>query len=187
MRLRNTRTTSSTTAPCGRSGPTGLSLNLSASSATTPTAQLLNIPAYLREIFYFVPLALALHLQKSGQYLAALDWFRTVYAYDFPVNQRKIYVGLELERDSTPDPAPARISSGPSPWVTASHCARRRISSHSASVAPPRSWCVQALRVVMTVAASAGAALVVTPSPVGTMGVDGVRCGRRGSRSPGGR
>jgi hypothetical protein len=36
----------------------------------------------VKEIFYFVPVALALQLQKSGQYLAALNWFRSVYAYD---------------------------------------------------------------------------------------------------------
>jgi hypothetical protein len=63
-----------------------------------------DIPAYLREIFYFVPTTLALQLQKSGQYLAALDWFQVVYAYDLPVDERKIYYGLELEHDSTPDP-----------------------------------------------------------------------------------
>src|SRR5262249_36510385 len=36
----------------------------------------------VKEIFYFVPMALALQLQKSGQYLAALSWFRSVYAHD---------------------------------------------------------------------------------------------------------
>lgn len=72
---------------------------------TNPHAvQLQIIPAYLREVFYFVPIALALHLQKSGQYLAALDWFQVVYAYDLPVDERKIYYGLTLENDFTPDP-----------------------------------------------------------------------------------
>jgi Tc toxin complex TcA C-terminal TcB-binding domain len=51
----------------------------------------------LWEVFYFVPMALGLQLQKSSQYLAALDWFQTVYAYNLPVNQRKIYFGLTLE------------------------------------------------------------------------------------------
>jgi hypothetical protein len=55
------------------------------------------IPTYLKEIFFFVPLQLALQLQKSGQYLTALDWFQTVYAYNLPVAQRKIYPGLVLE------------------------------------------------------------------------------------------
>ena len=63
-------------------------------------------PAYLREVFYFVPIALALQLQRSGEYLAALDWFRVVYAYDLPVNQRKIYFGLLREHNPTPDPSP---------------------------------------------------------------------------------
>jgi hypothetical protein len=64
------------------------------------------VPAYLREIFYFVPVALALQLQKSGEYLAALNWFRVVYAYDLPAAERKIYYGLEREHNLTPDVAP---------------------------------------------------------------------------------
>ena len=52
---------------------------------------------YVKEIFYFVPMALALQLQKSGQYLAALNWFRSVYAYDLKSDERKIYRGLALE------------------------------------------------------------------------------------------
>src|SRR5262249_20884797 len=30
---------------------------------------------YLQEVFYFVPLLCALQLQRSGEHLAALDWF----------------------------------------------------------------------------------------------------------------
>ena len=52
---------------------------------------------YVKEIFYFVPMALALQLQKSGQYLAALNWFRSVYAHDLKSDERKIYHGLALE------------------------------------------------------------------------------------------
>jgi hypothetical protein len=74
-------------------------------SANPPAVRLQNIPAYLREIFYFIPIALALQLQKSGQYLAALDWFRVVYAHDLPTDKRKIYFGLKLEQDLSPDPA----------------------------------------------------------------------------------
>ena len=61
-------------------------------------------PSWLQEIFYFVPLAIALKLQESGEYLAALDWYQTVYAYSFAdntdhdINERKIYYGLNLER-----------------------------------------------------------------------------------------
>ncbi|MGB0127643.1 MAG: neuraminidase-like domain-containing protein [Rhodocyclaceae bacterium] len=54
-------------------------------------------PAHIKEIFYFVPMALALQLQKSGQYLAALDWIETVYTDHLAVDQRKIYRGLVLE------------------------------------------------------------------------------------------
>jgi hypothetical protein len=52
---------------------------------------------FVKEIFYFVPMALALQLQKSGQYLTALNWFRSVYAYDLKNDVRKIYYGLALE------------------------------------------------------------------------------------------
>lgn len=51
----------------------------------------------VQEIFFFVPLYLASELQQSGQYLAALDWFQTVYAFDLPLKQRKIYHWLVLE------------------------------------------------------------------------------------------
>jgi Tc toxin complex TcA C-terminal TcB-binding domain/Bacterial Ig domain len=77
-------------------------IDLTTGTTNPPTTRLQNIPAYVRETFYFVPILLALQLQKSGQYLAALDWYRVVYAYDLP--QPKIYYGLELERDTTSDP-----------------------------------------------------------------------------------
>src|SRR5262249_37096297 len=54
-------------------------------------------PLYLQEIFYLVPMALALQLQKSGQYLPALDWIETFYTDHFAPNERKIYRGLVLE------------------------------------------------------------------------------------------
>ncbi|MGH9753407.1 MAG: Ig-like domain-containing protein, partial [Blastocatellia bacterium] len=54
-------------------------------------------PTYLQEIFFFVPLALALQLQKSGQYLAALDWIETFYTDHFAPAERKIYRGLVVE------------------------------------------------------------------------------------------
>jgi len=57
---------------------------------------------YLREVFYFVPIQLALQLQQARQFTAALDWYRTIYAYNLPIiqgndDQRKIYYGLVLE------------------------------------------------------------------------------------------
>ena len=51
---------------------------------------------------------LAWQLQKSGEYLAALDWFQTVYAYNFSdkpdttFDDRKIYYGLQLETNVAP-------------------------------------------------------------------------------------
>ena len=36
---------------------------------------------YLKEAYFFVPILLALQLQQSAQYTAALDWFRSVYDF----------------------------------------------------------------------------------------------------------
>src|SRR5262249_24233922 len=55
------------------------------------------IPQFLREVFWLVPMALALRLQEERHYLAALDWFQTVYAFNLPPANRKIYRGLALE------------------------------------------------------------------------------------------
>src|SRR5262249_6141116 len=38
-----------------------------------------------------------------GYYLAALDWYQTVYAFNFPPAGRKIYRGLELEEGINSD------------------------------------------------------------------------------------
>ena len=54
-------------------------------------------PHYLAEICYFVPILIALQFHRAGYYLAALDWFQCVYAYNFPVDDRKIYYGLKVE------------------------------------------------------------------------------------------
>jgi hypothetical protein len=59
------------------------------------------IPQYLREVFWLVPVAFALRLQEERQYLAALDWFQTVYAFNLPPANRKIYRGLALEEAIT--------------------------------------------------------------------------------------
>ena len=53
----------------------------------------------LEEVFYFTPIAIALQLQQSGQYIAALDWFRTVYDYTRPLDERKIYYKLKIEEE----------------------------------------------------------------------------------------
>jgi hypothetical protein len=60
-------------------------------------------PNYITEIFYFVPIQLAIQLQKSGEYIAALDWYRRVYAYDLPSDRSKIYYGLQIEKNVPPN------------------------------------------------------------------------------------
>ena len=61
-----------------------------------------------------MPMALALQLQKSGQYLAALDWFQTVYAYHLASNERKLYHGLVLEES-----IPTQFQRNPDNWLRA--------------------------------------------------------------------
>ena len=63
---------------------------------------LLSNLTYLEEAYYFVPIHLALGLQRSGEYLAALDLLRTVYDYTAGVGKRKIYYGL-VDEQSLPD------------------------------------------------------------------------------------
>lgn len=36
---------------------------------------------YIKEAYYFVPLSIALRLQRSGEYEAALGWYRTIYDF----------------------------------------------------------------------------------------------------------
>lgn len=62
-----------------------------------------SILTYLHEAYYFVPIFLALQLQKRGEYVAALDWFRTVYDYSALPGTRKIYHGLVLEESLEAD------------------------------------------------------------------------------------
>ncbi|MDQ3829140.1 MAG: hypothetical protein M3361_07485, partial [Candidatus Tectomicrobia bacterium] len=71
-------------------------------------------PNYLKEIFYFVPMALALQLQKSRQYLVALDWIETVYTDHLALNERKIYRGLALE-----ETIPTQYQRNPDTWLRA--------------------------------------------------------------------
>ena len=52
---------------------------------------------YLEEAFFFVPVLLALHLQRRGHFVEALDWFRTVLDYSREPGARKIYHGLVVE------------------------------------------------------------------------------------------
>jgi len=55
------------------------------------------IPPYLREVFWLVPMALAQRLQEEREYLVALDWYQTVYAFELPLDKRKLYPGLTME------------------------------------------------------------------------------------------
>ncbi|HEV2068797.1 MAG TPA: LamG-like jellyroll fold domain-containing protein [Acidimicrobiales bacterium] len=50
--------------------------------------------AQREEPFHFVPLALALELQASGQYVSALDWYQTVFAYHLTPEYRWVYSEL---------------------------------------------------------------------------------------------
>lgn len=69
-------------------------------------------PNYLQEIFYFVPMALVLQLQKSGQFLVALDWIETVYTDHLADSERKIYRGLVLE-----ETIPTQYQRNPDNWL----------------------------------------------------------------------
>jgi hypothetical protein len=59
-----------------------------------------DIPQYLREVFWLVPMALAQRLQDEREYLVALDWYQTVYAFDLPLDQRRRYPGLTMEMET---------------------------------------------------------------------------------------
>jgi hypothetical protein len=52
---------------------------------------------YLDEAYYMVPMEIGIRLLSSGNYTAALDWFRSVYDYDKPINERKIAYNLMLD------------------------------------------------------------------------------------------
>lgn len=74
---------------------------------------------YIKEIYYFVPIYFALQLQQQRYFLASLNWYRNVYAYNLtiidpnqstngnqqnscetpPEDQPKIYYGLKLEEN----------------------------------------------------------------------------------------
>ena len=56
-----------------------------------------SILALLEEAYFLVPMYIASRLQASGEYVAALDWYRTVYDYGLPHKDRKIYYGLKQE------------------------------------------------------------------------------------------
>jgi len=55
----------------------------------------------LFEALWLVPIAIGQRLQSGRQYLAALEWFRTVYAYNLPQANRNIYYALTFEANTT--------------------------------------------------------------------------------------
>lgn len=62
-----------------------------------------SVIAPIEEAYYFLPFLIALSLSKSGEYVAALDWFRNVYNYSAPREQRKVYYGLTQEQEFSND------------------------------------------------------------------------------------
>ncbi len=52
---------------------------------------------YIKEAYYFVPVYIALQMQKRAYFTEALDWYRNVYDYSMLPDQRKIYYGLVRE------------------------------------------------------------------------------------------
>jgi len=56
---------------------------------------------YLREIFWLVPIALALQLQRAGHYLVALDWYQDCLTRSSSQAKPQDYRGLELEERIT--------------------------------------------------------------------------------------
>lgn len=56
-----------------------------------------SILAVLAEAYRLVPQQLALNMQSSGEYVAALDWFTTVYDYRAPQGERYIDYGLAID------------------------------------------------------------------------------------------
>lgn len=61
------------------------------------------IPQHIRELFWLVPVAIARKLQAAGHFVAALDWFQTVFAFHLPAQRRPIYHGLALEQSLESD------------------------------------------------------------------------------------
>jgi len=84
--------------------PDELKLHRDEVKAAIADATLATIPVSVQEKYFHLPLAIALQLHRSGQYLAALDWFRMVYAYDLHPLVRKTWHGLTMERDLSSQP-----------------------------------------------------------------------------------
>ena len=55
-----------------------------------------DIPQHVREVFWLVPMAIAGSCRTAGQFQAALDWYRTVFAFHLPPDNRRIYHGPRI-------------------------------------------------------------------------------------------
>jgi hypothetical protein len=51
----------------------------------------------LQEVLWLVPLQLAVALSRAGEHVGAIDWLRTLYAYDQASTDRIIFDGFNLE------------------------------------------------------------------------------------------
>ena len=85
----------------GVDGPTlqarkGLLAQAHADNAWPPS-----VARYLDEGFFYVPVQLALALQRCGHHVEALDWFRAAYDYTAPTTDRRIHPLLVNEATRT--------------------------------------------------------------------------------------
>jgi Tc toxin complex TcA C-terminal TcB-binding domain/Concanavalin A-like lectin/glucanases superfamily len=68
-----------------------------------PAPKLSGVAAWLRELFFDLPMQLALSLAQAGQWRGALGWLRIVYDHEQPrplagaADQRQIFAGFALE------------------------------------------------------------------------------------------
>jgi hypothetical protein len=96
---------------------------------------------FVAEVFFYVPLQIAYQLQQAAQYPAALDWYRLVYAYDLPHDQRignrqpgkrKVYYGL-VKEESLPTET-KRSDQWPADSLNPHHVAANRREAYTRSI-----------------------------------------------------
>lgn len=56
-----------------------------------------NIRSYLWEAYFFLPMLIGSYLQRNRLFTDAKDYFRLIYDYSLPVEERKIFYGLSQE------------------------------------------------------------------------------------------
>ena len=97
-----------------------------------------NIPDWAREVFFLVPLQLALTLQRLGRYQEALDWLHTIYDHnrarstlsDIGQDQRAIFVGFSLDQGNLTQP--------PSPLTRPADWLLSDLNPHMIAITPGR-------------------------------------------------